>query len=85
MHCNCNASVIYLILVMEMAEFCLACWNDWNKKNDPPEMFILSKEPDICEGCGQWKPVIVAVRKGCILRKKLRCWAKSTKTQLPKD
>ena len=29
---------------------------------DPPEKYILSEEPDFCEECGQWKPVIVRMK-----------------------
>lgn len=46
-----------------MAEFCLDCWNKINGKNDPPEKYVLSKELDLCEGCGEWKNVIVAERE----------------------
>ncbi|MGN0629378.1 MAG: hypothetical protein ACI4IW_07095 [Oscillospiraceae bacterium] len=46
-----------------MAEFCLECWNRLNGTNDPEEKYIFSDEPDFCEGCGEWKPVIVGLRK----------------------
>lgn len=45
-----------------MAEFCLDCWNKIMETNDPKQKFILSREPDFCEECGQWKPVIVRVK-----------------------
>lgn len=45
-----------------MAEFCLDCWNRLMNTNDPPEKFVISKELDLCEGCGQWRHVIVRVR-----------------------
>lgn len=41
-----------------MAEFCLDCWNRLNGRNDPPEKYIISRRPDLCEGCGEWKRVI---------------------------
>ena len=46
-----------------MAEFCLACWNKLMGTDDPPEKFIISKEVDFCEGCGEWKPVVIGVRE----------------------
>lgn len=46
-----------------MAEFCLSCWNKLNGTNDPPEKYKLSKELELCEGCGKWAHVIVAERR----------------------
>jgi hypothetical protein len=46
-----------------MAEYCLECWNRINGTNDPPKKYIISKELDLCEGCGEWKNVIIIERK----------------------
>ena len=50
-----------------MAEFCINCWNKMNgtdyTKND------VRTEMDLCEGCGQWKPVIVVLRPPGLLDK----------------
>ena len=46
-----------------MAEFCLACWNKINGTNDSESRYIISKDLDLCEGCGEWKRVIVMERK----------------------
>ena len=46
-----------------MAEFCLDCWNKLNKKEFTEKDYVLSGELDLCEECGQWKPVIVRVRR----------------------
>ena len=54
--------------VNTMAEFCVQCWSELNEINDPPEAYILSRELDLCEGCGEWKRVIVAKRKRYFLR-----------------
>lgn len=45
-----------------MAEYCLDCWNKINDTNDPAKDYIISKEPDLCEGCGQMKPVVIMRR-----------------------
>ena len=45
-----------------MAEFCLDCWNKLNGTNDPESKYRISKNLDLCEGCGEWKPVIVSER-----------------------
>ena len=45
-----------------MAEFCLNCWNELNGTNDPPQKFIMSKDLDLCEGCGKLTHVILAER-----------------------
>lgn len=54
-----------------MSEFCLKCWNEINKTDDPASKYILSKELDLCEGCGKRTHVIVAQRK-IYYRHKLR-------------
>jgi len=46
-----------------MAEFCLDCWNKINETDDDEREYILSEDLDLCEGCGEWKHVIVAKRK----------------------
>ena len=52
-----------------MAEFCLKCWNKIYKTNDNESKFVLSKELDFCEGCGEWKHVIVRERKDAMQKK----------------
>ena len=46
-----------------MAEFCLDCWNKLNNSSFTEREYVLSDEPDLCEECGEWKPVIVTVRR----------------------
>ena len=43
-----------------MAEFCLDCWNKLNGTHYTPDQVWL--EEDLCEGCGEWKPVVVGFR-----------------------
>lgn len=43
-----------------MAEFCLECWKRMNRIKDDKRKYILSKDLDLCEGCGEWKYVIIA-------------------------
>ncbi len=44
-----------------MAEFCVDCWNNLNGKKISPLKYALSKEVDLCEGCGKYKRVIVCI------------------------
>lgn len=46
-----------------MAEFCLDCWNKLMNKSDPPQKYRISRDLDLCEECGQLKPVIISERK----------------------
>jgi len=50
-----------------MAEFCLDCYNELNGTNDKSSKFIISKELDLCEGCGEYKQIVVAYKKDYIL------------------
>ena len=43
-----------------MAEFCLDCWNKMNGTHYTQEQ--VWTEEDLCEGCGEWKPVVVGIR-----------------------
>ena len=52
-----------------MAEFCLECWNRINGSNDSKRKYILSKDLDLCEGCGEYKSVIVMERREYYLYK----------------
>lgn len=52
-----------------MAEFCLDCWNKMNEREDSEKKYILSKDFDLCEGCGEWKPVIIMERKAYYIHK----------------
>ena len=52
-----------------MAEFCLECWNKINETNDSESKYVISKDLDLCEECGEWKNVIVAERKNYYLGK----------------
>ncbi len=46
-----------------MAELCLDCWNKLTNSQYRPQCFLLSKELDLCEECGEWKPVIVRFKR----------------------
>lgn len=51
-----------------MAEFCLECWNKINETNDPKRNYIISKELDLYEECGELKHVIVTIRRSYYIR-----------------
>lgn len=46
-----------------MAVFCLECWNRINEIEDSAKKYIISKDLDLCEGCGELKHIVVARRK----------------------
>lgn len=67
-----------------MAEFCVDCWNEINETKDPSEKFVLSREKELCEGCGELKRTITAIRRTWWIRKLLfRDSAKGTKRNDP--
>ena len=45
-----------------MAEICEECYRKMN--NDYKSNLKLSKEKDLCEGCGEWKRVVNRVGYG---------------------
>ena len=52
-----------------MAEFCPDCWSELNETNYPKSKYKLSKQSGFCEGCGQWKQVVIAEKKDYYLYK----------------
>ena len=45
-----------------MAEFCFDCLCKLDEKKYKKIMFIISKDLDYCEGCGEWKHVVSVAR-----------------------
>lgn len=55
-----------------MAEFCLDCWNKIMETSDPESKYIISRDLDRCEECGEFKNVIVAIKRRYIIKEWLR-------------
>lgn len=49
-----------------MAELCLECCNKINGTNYNRRKYIISKDLDLCEECGEFKHVIIVERKTSI-------------------
>ena len=45
-----------------MAEICLDCWNKLNGENCDEWDYVLSRDLELCEECGEWKRVIIKER-----------------------
>ena len=55
--------ILYNVIeVMQMAEFCLDCWNKINETHDSKWRYVFSLDRDLCEECGQYKHVIIVER-----------------------
>lgn len=47
-----------------MAEFCKDCFEKYlTPDRSVVDHVILSKDPELCEGCGEYKPVVVRISK----------------------
>ena len=55
-----------------MAEFCLECWNKIMETSDPEAKYIISRELDFCEECGEYKHVIVAIKRRYLIKEWLQ-------------
>lgn len=42
-----------------MSEICLECLNKIMQTNDPPNKYVLSKDLELCEECGQMKHIVI--------------------------
>jgi hypothetical protein len=50
-----------------MAEFCVKCYNEMNGEEKTEEEFIISDDLDLCEGCAEYKHVIICEKRECVL------------------
>lgn len=50
-----------------MAEFCPKCWGELNGVFTRERDYVLSRPPELCEGCGEYKRVIVVPRRKGLL------------------
>lgn len=46
-----------------MAEFCIDCWNKMNNSNYAENNFEVSDGLDLCEGCGEYKHVVICIKE----------------------
>jgi len=46
-----------------MSEFCKACFLQIFGPVDDDEVIIESEEPWLCEGCGEWVPIVDIIQK----------------------
>ena len=44
---------------MHMAEICLECFSKYFLTGEYPSHYLVSKDMDLCEECGQLKPVVI--------------------------
>ena len=45
-----------------MAEFCKECFIKIEPEYVKNKELILSEDDDLCEGCGQFKPVVIDIK-----------------------
>lgn len=45
-----------------VAKFCLDCWKEISGAEATENQYIVSEELELCEGCGEWKHIIVSER-----------------------
>ena len=45
-----------------MAEFCAECFSKVFNEKPRKWKYLFSEEPDLCDGCGEWKRVVVRIR-----------------------
>ncbi len=48
-----------------MAEFCSDCWNKLHHTSYPRFEFVLTFHRELCEGCGEYKRVVLEKRPLC--------------------
>lgn len=51
-----------------MAEYCKDCFKKWNPDVDEHRL-VMSREVELCEGCGQLKPCVERVKRPSIFER----------------
>ena len=46
-----------------MAEFCKQCFINIEPEYVKNKEIVVSEDDDFCEGCGEFKPVVIEIRK----------------------
>ena len=46
-----------------MAYFCVDCWNEIHNHKATSKEYKISKELLLCEGCGEYKHVVIALKE----------------------
>ena len=55
-----------------MSEICVDCFCKDSNGADNPKKFIISRYPELCEECGQYKRVIIRYKTRYILADRFR-------------
>ena len=67
MHCICNASMLLSAWVMKMAEIYVECFNKITGTNENIKKYVISKDLDLCEECGELKHVVIRIKRWYLL------------------
>ena len=63
-----------------MAEFCRECFIEtFRPSQEEINRIVMTKECDLCEGCGRWKPVVSYIRKETVLDRMMNSWKEKKK------
>lgn len=59
---KCHIKIIYKWRIY-MAEFCVECWKEINGYSINENDVILSRDLELCEGCGEWTKVVIRIKE----------------------
>lgn len=63
-----------------MAEFCRECFIEtFRPSASEISRIVMTKEYDLCEGCGAWKPVVSHIRRKTIVDTMIESWKEKKK------
>ena len=63
-----------------MAEICFSCLNDLENNKYKENMFIISRDLELCEECGQYKRVVIRMKRRYVFKENLQEWIKDMQT-----
>lgn len=63
-----------------MSEICFDCLQALTGGTEKEKMYIISKDFDLCEECGQFRPVVVRLKKRYIYWGNFKEWVGDMRT-----
>ena len=63
-----------------MAEICFACLNKLENNKLKKGMFIISRDLELCEECGQYKPVVIRRKRRYVFTEGIKEWVRDMRT-----
>lgn len=63
-----------------MAEICFDCYNKLCGGTESRKEYHITRSLDLCEECGEYRPVIICMKKRCVFKHAFLDWVADMRT-----